>query len=296
MKRVLTGVVLIPIVLALVIHAPFWLLMGIVAVVAVIAAREYLDLAQTHGIQPLRKLTLAIGLLPIAALAAITTNSNWFAPLVIAASLLLYSAPFVLLSAAMRRQQLATALPAAAVSFFGLFYVVVPLAAAATIRILPAGIFLLIYLLVIVWSGDIAAYYAGRMLGRHKLASRISPNKTWEGAVGSVVGSLGAAYLLAHFAGEIGAFLQHVRAQGLGRGLATPPLWVTLVLGVSINLAAQLGDLTESTIKRGAGVKDSGSILPGHGGMLDRIDALLFAAPVAVILFAFTYSYFLLPS
>jgi phosphatidate cytidylyltransferase len=132
---------------------------------------------------------------------------------------------------------------------------------------------LLLFLMVCVWAGDIAALYIGRRYGRHKL-SRLSPNKTWEGSLASVAGSV-LAGLAVVLAGELlstyyGNTVLHI----------LEPVWQSIVLAVIINVAAQLGDLLESAIKRGAGVKDSGTMLPGHGGFLDRIDALLIAAPV----------------
>jgi phosphatidate cytidylyltransferase len=121
-----------------------------------------------------------------------------------------------------------------------------------------------------VWTGDIAALYVGRNFGRHKLAPQISPNKSWEGSAASVVGSLLIAALLVSLA----------RWLGSGTPLHFPgPLVRWLGLAVLLNVFAQVGDLVESAIKRGAGVKDSGAMLPGHGGILDRIDALLLAAP-----------------
>jgi len=146
-----------------------------------------------------------------------------------------------------------------------------------------AGAFLILYLLLVVWSGDIFAYFVGKSMGRHLMAPRISPKKTWEGAAASLIASLAVGGSLFYYASQVStAFLQWgliQRRDGMF-GLERPALLPILLLTAALNIAAQLGDLVESIIKRGAGVKDSGSILPGHGGMLDRIDALLFAAPV----------------
>jgi phosphatidate cytidylyltransferase len=123
----------------------------------------------------------------------------------------------------------------------------------------------------------------GKSMGRHLMAPRISPKKTWEGAAASLIASLAIGGSLFYYASRVStAFLQWrliQRRDGMF-GLERPALLPILLLTAALNIAAQLGDLVESLIKRGAGVKDSGSILPGHGGMLDRIDALLFAAPV----------------
>jgi phosphatidate cytidylyltransferase len=121
--------------------------------------------------------------------------------------------------------------------------------------------------------GDVAALYIGKAWGRHKLAPRISPNKTWEGAVGSLAGSV----LMAASLWGLAELLE----QWDSAVLSYPgEIWYWVSLAVVVNIAAQVGDLAESALKRSAGVKDSGSLLPGHGGVLDRIDALLLAAPV----------------
>jgi phosphatidate cytidylyltransferase len=146
-----------------------------------------------------------------------------------------------------------------------------------------AGAFWLLYLLLVVWAGAIFAYFVGRSLGRHLMAPRVSPKKTWEGAAASLAASLLIGILLFSHALQISSLLLRMgmidRRDGLF-GLERPDFWPIILLTIAVNMAAQLGDLVESLIKRGAGVKDSGTILPGHGGMLDRIDALLFAAPV----------------
>jgi len=146
-----------------------------------------------------------------------------------------------------------------------------------------AGAFYLLYLLLVVWAGDIFAYFVGKSMGRHLMVPRISPKKTWEGAAASLAASIGVGWLLFHYAMPLSSALLRVglidRRDGLF-GLEQPAIWPVILLTIALNIAAQLGDLVESLIKRGAGVKDSGAILPGHGGMLDRIDALLFAAPV----------------
>jgi len=192
-------------------------------------------------------------------------------------------APFLFLTIAMRRAQLSGGYPAAAASSFAFVYIAVPMAMLVQLRLQWAGAFWLLYLLLVVWAGDIFAYFVGKSLGRHLMSPRISPKKTWEGAAASLAASLVVGSLLFTYALQISSFLLRVgliqRRDGLF-GLEKPELWPIILLTIALNVAAQLGDLVQSLIKRGAGVKDSGSILPGHGGMLDRIDALLFAAPV----------------
>ena len=119
---------------------------------------------------------------------------------------------------------------------------------------------MVLFLLVLLWAGDSLAYFTGRAIGRHKLAPELSPGKTWEGAIANLAGSL----------------LVGVVA---GRWIALPAVHLAAMAALA-NVAGQIGDLTESAYKRAAGAKDSGMLLPGHGGMLDRVDSLIFAAPV----------------
>ena len=285
MKRVVTAVALIPLVLLAVLRAPLPILAVVVAVVALIGTRELLEMATHYGIQPLRLPTYIFVALLFLAIALQGVQE----PLV-ATGMMIYAvgfsaviAPFVFLVIGMARQELRTALPAAAVSVVAFTYVALPLGLLVQVRQLWAGAFLLLYLLIVVWVGDIAAYYTGRLIGRHKLAPRISPGKTWEGAIGSLMAAVVAGWLVFGHAFGIsqGLFQANLieRAQGYF-ALEIPAVWTALLLSAGINVAAQLGDLVESLMKRGAGVKDSGALLPGHGGMLDRIDALLLAAPV----------------
>ncbi|MBF0426706.1 MAG: phosphatidate cytidylyltransferase [Magnetococcales bacterium] len=146
--------------------------------------------------------------------------------------------------------------------FFGLLYCVMPLVLMVQIHALANGPSLLGLLLLVIWGTDIGAFFAGRTFGKKKLAPRLSPGKTWAGLYGGV----GAGILAAWAA----IFLFPL---DIGPGHA-------ILLGLVLSLAGQLGDLAESMVKREAGIKDSGSIIPGHGGLLDRLDSLLFAVPV----------------
>jgi len=285
-KRIATAVVLIPIVLLLVLRAPVPLVAAVTAVVALLTVAEFLRLTESFGVQPLRKPTYGAVVLFFILL---MLNAGQEKPLLstdifgVAAAFAATIVAFVFLSIAMRRENLATGYPAAAASTFGFAYIALPLAMLVQLRQQWAGAFLILYLLLVVWSGDIFAYFVGKSMGRHLMAPRISPKKTWEGAAASLIASLAVGGSLFYYASQVStAFLQWgliQRRDGMF-GLERPALLPILLLTAALNIAAQLGDLVESLIKRGAGVKDSGSILPGHGGMLDRIDALLFAAPV----------------
>jgi phosphatidate cytidylyltransferase len=286
LKRIATAVVLIPIVLVLVLRAPVPVLAVVAAAVALITVQEFLKLTESYGVQPLRLPTyifVGIFFLLLAASAIGETPQISGLKFVLGLGFACAIAPFLFLTISMRRVQMSSAYPAAAASAFAFVYIAVPMAMLVQLRQQFAGAFWLLYLLLVVWAGDIFAYFVGRTLGRHLMAPRISPKKTWEGAAASLAASLAVGILLFDYALPISSFLLRVglieRRGGLF-GLEKTEMWPIILLTVVLNVAAQLGDLVESLIKRGAGVKDSGTILPGHGGMLDRIDAMLFAVPV----------------
>jgi phosphatidate cytidylyltransferase len=255
MKRVITAAVLVPLVLLLLLKGSYPLLVGATALVAELAAWEYLSIADLRG----SRRTLV--LIAVAVLFAATfSSSSLILPAIGLCSLgLLLVCSF--------RLPLARVLPDAAFSIFGLLYCGLTLVTLPLVWVQQDGPSLLVFLFCIVWTGDTAALYVGRNLGRHKLAPRISPNKTWEGSAASLAGGLLIAAALV--AGSRSNGTLHLAG----------PLARWLSLAVVLNIFAQVGDLVESAIKRGAGVKDSGAMLPGHGGILDRIDALLLAAP-----------------
>ena len=286
LKRIATAVVLIPIVMLLVLRAPVPVLAVFAAAIALVTVQEFLKLTESYGVQPMRLPTYVfVGLLFLFLTTTAASETPQLSSLkfVLVVSFAAALAPFCFLTIAMRRSQLAGAYPAAAAAAFAFAYIALPMAMLVQLRQQWAGAFWLLYLLLVVWAGDIFAYFVGKAVGRHLMAPRISPKKTWEGAAASLAASLIVGCLLFTYALQISSFLLRVgliqRRDGLF-GLQKPELWPIIVLTIVLNVAAQLGDLVESSIKRGAGVKDSGAILPGHGGMLDRIDALLFAAPV----------------
>jgi phosphatidate cytidylyltransferase len=262
MKRVITAAVLIPLVLLLLLRGYFFLVVVATALVAELAAWEYLSIADAHGSRTPRSLVL----IAIAVLFAATLyNSFLILPAIGLCSL-------ILLVVCSSRSPLERVLPDTAFSVFCLIYIGLTLAAIPLVWARQDGRSLLIFLFCIVWTGDIAALYVGRNFGRTKLSPRISPNKSWEGSAASLAGSLliaAALVALSHALENRAIFTLHFAG----------PLARWLELAVVLNLFAQVGDLVESAIKRGAGVKDSGAMLPGHGGILDRIDALLLAAP-----------------
>jgi phosphatidate cytidylyltransferase len=286
LKRIATAVVLIPIVLALILRAPVPVVTVVAALVALVTIHEFLKLTESYGVQPMRLPTYIFAGLFFLALAVSTAGET---PLSAAGKFLVVLAfaaaiaPFLFLTIAMRREDLRSGYPASAASVFAFTYIALPMGMLVQLREQAAGAFYLLYLLLVVWAGDIFAYFVGKSVGRHLMSPRISPKKTWEGTAASVVASVGVGWLLFRYALPLSSELLRVglieRRDGLF-GLEQPAMTPVIVLTIVVNVAAQLGDLVESLIKRGAGVKDSGAILPGHGGMLDRIDALLFAAPV----------------
>ena len=220
----------------------------VVVLVALLTLREYLDLAEKAGQAPLR----AFSLVAVVALVVWPPGVGTVVPLLVMLALVLVLRP---------PRSLDKVLPGAAATVLGILYVGLPMALLADLRRLPDGPKWVLYVLLLTWISDTAAYFAGRLVGRHRMSPRISPGKTWEGALASLAagvafGILYPAYLLA--------------------GVSL--MW-SATTAVAVNLTGQVGDLAESALKRSAGVKDSSTILPGHGGFLDRVDALLFAVP-----------------
>lgn len=263
MKRILTALVLIPLVIVLIFFAPDWLVTLATAAVALLAAWEFLGIAGHTGAHPPRiPILVSIGLLFL-------VSFEWPDKLlttvgVLSLALLVYCA-FAC--------PIAEVLSSAAGAIFCLIYTGLTLVAIPFLRSSEGGKSALIFLFCAVWCGDIAALYVGRTWGRRKLAPRLSPNKTWEGTAGSVLGSLIVTGLLLLLSAQFTQRDFHFLVFS-----GTILYW--LLMAVLVNVAAQVGDLAESALKRSAGVKDSGTLLPGHGGVLDRIDALLLAAPI----------------
>ena len=249
MKRLLTALFLIPTVLYVVYLGPPWLLFGVTALVALICYSEYAGIAAGYGITKPGPVGYAAGLL---VLAMRPQDASLVFTLLALVALLLAV-----------RSDLVKTLANAAFLLFGIVYIFGSWKFAILLG--AESRHWLAYGLVLNWVGDACAYYAGKSLGRHSLAPNISPNKTWEGAVASLAGSVifGIVYL--------------------NRALPAVSLLEAGLLSVAVNIAGQAGDLAESALKRGAGVKDSSSLLPGHGGLLDRVDSSLFALPVVYL-------------
>jgi phosphatidate cytidylyltransferase len=267
--RVLTAAILIPLVVAAIQWGPPLLIAAISALVAIAALLEFFTIGARQGVQAYRlwSCLAAVGIIAQQWYASRIASVSRLADLLdrspkITLELLLFG--YVLGVAAIAlgsRRALPGVLPSISVSAAGLLFVVLPLSAVVRLHGVDIlGPQLLLFTVVLVWVGDSAAYFVGRSIGRWKMAPQISPNKTWEGAGANFLGAL------------------FVAAVFVGYWTKIQPMHM-LAMGAVGSVAGQIGDLFESAWKRSAGVKDSGTILPGHGGMLDRIDALIFAAP-----------------
>ncbi len=248
MKRVLTALVLAPLVAYVVLWSPSWAVLAVTAVVALLCFYEYSGIAAVYQPGSFGPLGYAAGLL----LLALPGDGP--------ALLTLIALALISLCLALRSGDLRAAILRAALLLLGVVYVFgcwrfAPLLAAR-------NRYWLMYALVLNWIGDIGAYYVGRSLGRHKLAPIVSPGKSWEGAAASLAASLLFGFFFLRWA------------------IPTVPPLLAVGLSIAANVAGQFGDLCESALKRGAGVKDSGTLLPGHGGWLDRVDSSLFTLPV----------------
>jgi phosphatidate cytidylyltransferase len=255
-KRVLTAIVLLPVfILAVLAPRPVWFHL-LVALGAVLCALEFQGLAGGYGARP-QKVLASLWTL------SLLGSALWPSTLDLAA---VTAAGFtaVILWTALERLEMERFLPTVAATFFGGVYVGLLLGYLALLRTVEdgTGSRLIFFLAAVIWTGDSAAFYAGSRWGRHKLSPRVSPKKSWEGAAANVAGGLLAACVC-----RLTFFPQ------LGWRDA-------LVLGVLLSVAGQLGDAFESLLKRGAGVKDSSGILPGHGGFLDRLDSIFFNGPI----------------
>lgn len=266
LKRELAAAVAIPIVLAILFFAPPAVFDLLVAAIALLAVREFYGLAEKTG-HPVAK---TVGLFAAALIFFAIVVSSWGLQLSSTNSLtgavrwwpILGSVVFfAVIAPLLSGVSPAAALGSAGSTLLGVAIIAVPATSISFLRsVSPTAV---VYLLGVVWICDSCAYYGGRRWGRRKLAPVVSPNKTWEGAISGFVG--------ATVFGAAGGTWLLLPELGPARGA---------LVGALASSAGQLGDLVESLWKRGAGVKDSGVFLPGHGGFYDRVDSLLFAGPV----------------
>ncbi|MES2392362.1 MAG: phosphatidate cytidylyltransferase [Acidobacteriota bacterium] len=264
MKRILTAVILIALVAALIYFDKHWMITAFAAVIALLAVWEFRQMCVECG-NPI-PIWWTVGAVLLFFAVAFRAPQVTIAALSFSTLLLFVWSAF--------RSPLECVLAETATGLFLLLYIAYPLTLIPQFLIQENGTALLLFLLICVWSGDIAALYIGKRYGKRKLAPRLSPNKTWAGAVASVVASVLFGLALIGLGEYLSTHTTFTRLH------TSEPWWQTAILAVVLNIAAQLGDLVESALKRAANIKDSGTLLPGHGGVLDRIDALLVAAPV----------------
>lgn len=261
LKRWVTAVMALPVVFFVVGPGPEWLFTVFILVVALLGIEEF----YSNLIPDLPSFIKLSGhVLTVFFFGAIFIRQIMILPLI---TLLWAFIPMTyLMLAKPSHSPQWTAMTARAT--LGPIYVAFPLAMLTAIRMRPNGHIWIFFLLAVVFATDTGAFYCGRIFGRHRLYEAISPKKTWEGAIGGTVLSL----LVSGFFIRLFPVLN---------------LFPALVIAMGISIAGQIGDLAESMLKRHHGVKDSGSLLPGHGGILDRIDSILFASPMLYLALVF---------
>ncbi len=259
--RSLTGIVYIAVIVAgVLLGGPYYWAMTLLLAIPAVMEFERITLKDVHVSSAATILDIAATALIVSTTAFPQLNSTWM--------------PLILLTMIVRMVSLLynyseDPIRSITSSLSALIYIAVPIALMGMIELVRPHLLLLTF--VLIWLNDTGAFVVGSLLGRHRLFERISPKKSWEGFFGGMVFAIGAAIA----AGELMPGYLHLTV-----------LQSTL-LGVIVTVAATYGDLIESCLKRNAGVKDSGALLPGHGGMLDRIDSLLLVMPcVALYLFA----------
>lgn len=275
----LVAIVLIPIVLGCV-WAGGTALVTLLALASGLSAWEFFRLAELKGVRPLNALGVAVSaLIPLAVHARFL--GFWVPPVSVVALLV----PVLLAVALFARGSAGNPMGVVGGTLAGILYTGGMLSFAYALRyhelVVDArgGLTLVMLPVVVTWLNDSGAYFAGKLWGRAKLMPSVSPAKTWAGAYGGVAVSLLATWALAVF---VLPPMAHLTLRPVG----------IVVVGVTLSLAAQVGDLAESMFKREAGVKDSSALIPGHGGVLDRVDSLLFTLPVGYVLLGnfLTYS------
>jgi len=270
-KRLLVAIVLIPVVLACV-WAGGAALVTMLAIVSGLAAREFFGLAEARGARPLQVLGSAC-----AALVPVLVHARHLGLWVPSVSQVALVVPLLLAVVLFARGSTGHPMASLGATLTGIVYTGGMLSFIHALRyhdyVVDArgGLALVLLPVVVTWCNDSGAFVAGRAWGRARLMPSVSPAKTWAGAYGAVVASVLATWVLATY---VLPPMAHVTLRPLG----------IVVVGVVLSVAAQVGDLAESMFKREAGVKDSSRLIPGHGGMLDRVDSLLFTLPVGYVL------------
>ena len=255
LKRWLTALIAIPILIYIICFGPRYLFHALLCGAAIVSFIEFYSITGTAGS---RFILYGNSFLIFSLFAVIYMRQVMFVPIITVLWVFLPMG-YLMMHKPTPGKELTAEIGRAV---FGPIYVSLPLAMLALIDFRPKGSIWVFFLLAVIFASDTGAFYFGRQFGKHKLHKVVSPGKSWEGAVGGLVSSVAAAFL----------FLLVSRLHSLDTGI--------IILTLLLSAMGQIGDLSESLLKRNHGIKDSGSILPGHGGILDRIDGLLFAIPV----------------
>ena len=263
MKRWLTGIIAAPFLIYMIWWGPRWLFYLFLFVAAITALAEFYRMAPSRLPRVVQWLSYFISLLLFLIFAI---KQVLLTPIIIGLWAIVPMTFYMLTHPIPDEQWIADMGRAV----LGPIYICLPLAMLILIDMIPEGNIWILFLLIVIFTNDTGALYIGRLFGRHKLYESVSPNKTWEGAVGGLISSFVAAAIFLYFS----------RIHGLMLDI--------FILVLLLSVMGQIGDLVESMLKRIYGIKDSGRILPGHGGMLDRIDALLFSIPVLYIYLTWT--------
>lgn len=279
-QRVITALLLIPLPVAAVWFGEPWFT-SLIAIFGVLAALEFYRLGSSAKVTPATYLGLILILIFI-----ISRNPDMLSRLessldtTLISTLRLAAAMVSTLIWILLRSRKEGAIASWAWTMAGILYVGWLLGHVVSLRGLTDGRSWVFFILLTTVASDTAAFFIGRAIGRHKLTPQISPNKTWEGAIAGVIGAV--IFSLLFSPPELFSLTNPLHIQGLSYGEA-------ILLGALVSIFGQFGDLTESLLKRNAKVKDSGNLLPGHGGVLDRLDSIIFAS-VVVYYFAVLYN------
>ena len=257
-KRWITAIIAIPALIFIIGPGPLWLFQLMILITSIVGLFEFFSIATSHLPVLIRVFCVVINMI---ILYLISFGPFFLLPAILSISLIIFFGLFLFV----HRDRIPVALDEVGKMVTGFLYITIPLSFFLFIRMHPKGEFWIFYLLIVIFFSDTGAFYCGRSFGKHKLYPSVSPGKTWEGAIGGLLSSILVAYLFTHF-------FPFTR---FGIEL--------LALTLCLSILGQIGDLAESMIKRNRGVKDSGKILPGHGGVLDRIDGLLFSIPALYV-------------
>ena len=263
MKRWLTGIIAVPLLIGLIWARPRWPFYSLLFIVSLAGLMEFYEMTGSELSRFVRYsnyfLTLLLYLL-------FTMKQLLFAPVIIVLWALVPMTFYMLNRPSPDKGWTADIGRA----ILGPIYIGLPLAMLIMIDMRPEGKIWIFFLLSVIFANDTGAFYLGRLFGKHKLYEVVSPNKTWEGAVGGLISSFIVSMVFLN--------ISNVHVLDLN----------ILILVFALSLTAQIGDLVESMLKRNHGIKDSGKILPGHGGILDRVDGLLFSIPILYVYLVWT--------